>query len=64
MIDHFLIFTVLKLKLPKLQRKVVIARNYKHYDPEKFLEDLAQIPWCCNLQMDDVNKKIASFDTP
>ena len=41
---HFVIFTVLKLKLPKLQPKVVIARNYKHYDPENFLEDLAQIP--------------------
>ncbi len=39
------------------------ARNYKHYDPEKFLQDLAQIPWCSNLLMDDVNEKVARFDT-
>ncbi len=61
--DHFLIFAVLKLKLPKPQPKVVTARNYKRYDPEKFLQDLAQIPWCSNLLMDDVNEKVARFDT-
>ena len=54
---------MLKLKLPKLQPKVVIARNYEHYQPENFLEDLAQIPWCGNLQIDDVNEKVASFDS-
>lgn len=54
---------MLKLKAPKLQPKVVTARNYKHYDPDKFLEDLAQIPWCSNLLMDDVNEKVAYFDT-
>ena len=60
--DHFLIFTVLKLKKPKLQPKVVTARNYKHYNPEKFLKDLAQIPWCNNLLMDDVSEKVACFN--
>ena len=60
--DHFLIFTVLKLKKPKLQPKVVTARNYKYYNPEKFLKDLAQIPWCNNLLLDDVNEKVACFN--
>ena len=46
-----------------LQPKVVIARNYKRYDSENFLADLAQISWCSNLRMDDVSKKVASFDT-
>ncbi len=42
---------------------MVTVRNYKHYDPEKFLEDLAQIFWCSNLLMDDVNAKVARFVT-
>ena len=41
---------------------MVTAKNYKHYDPRKFLEELAQIPWHNNLSIDNVNRKVAFFD--
>ena len=60
--DRYLIFTVLKLKLPKPQPTYVIARSYKHYDPVRFVEDLAQVPWLNNLLIDDVNEKLDHFN--
>ena len=34
--DHYLIFTVLKLKLPKPQPTFITVRSYKHYDRNVF----------------------------
>ena len=55
--DHYLIFTVLKLKVPKPQPTYVITRSYKHYDYVRFVEDLAQVPWLNNLLINDVSEK-------
>jgi hypothetical protein len=38
--DHYLIFTVLKLKLPKLQPVLINVRSYKHSDRNMILEDI------------------------
>lgn len=42
--DHYLVYAVLNLKMPKPPPTYVIARNYKHYDPESFVSDLTQVP--------------------
>ena len=41
---------------------MVTAKNHTHYDPKKFLEELAQIPWYNDLSIADVNGKVAFFD--
>ena len=38
--DHFLVYTSLKLKLPKSPSGSVNLRSYKNYDRHKFVEDL------------------------
>ena len=60
--DHYLIFTMLKLKLPKLQPVFINVRSYKHYDRNKFLEDIAQEQWENISLVDDVDGQLNHFN--
>ena len=60
--DHYLVFAELNLRMPKPPAAYVIARSYKHYDPESFLSDLNKIPWYENILSDDVNEKLLHFN--
>jgi hypothetical protein len=53
--DHYLIFTELKLKLPKLKPALINVRSYKHYDRNMFLQDIAQEQWENISLADDVD---------
>ena len=41
--DYFLVYTSLKLKLPKSPSGSVNIKSYKNYDRDKFVEDLKQV---------------------
>jgi hypothetical protein len=60
--DHYLIFTMLKLKLPKLQPAFINVRSYKHYDRNMFLEDIAQEQWENITLVDDVDGQLNHFN--
>jgi hypothetical protein len=60
--DHYLIFTMLKLKLPKLQPAFINVRSYKHYDRNMFLEDIAQEQWENISLVDDVDGQLNHFN--
>ena len=59
--DHYLVFAVLNLRMPKPLAAYVVARSCKHYDPQSFLSDLNKIPWYKNILSDDVNEKLLHF---
>ena len=60
--DHYLVFAVLNLRIPKPPAAYVVARSYKHCDPQNFLSDLNKIPWYENILSDDVNEKLLHFN--
>ena len=60
--DQYLVFAVLNLRMPKPPAAYVVARSYKHYDPQSFLSDLNKIPWYENILSDDVNEKLLHFN--
>ena len=60
--DHYLVYAVLNLKMPKPPLSFVIARCYKNYNPERFAEDLATIPWYENAVIDDATEKVGHFN--
>ena len=60
--DHYLVFAVLNLRMPKPPAAYVVARSYKHYDPQSFLSDLNKNPWYENILSDDVNEKLLHFN--
>ena len=43
--DHYLVFAVFNLRMPKPPAAYVVARSYKHYDPQSFLSDHNKLPW-------------------
>ena len=60
--DHYLVFSVLILKMPKPAPIYITPRNYKNYDWHSFLEDLTQINWSENTLIDDCNEKVDHFN--
>ena len=61
--DHFLVYTYLKLKLPKSLSSSVNIRSYKNYNRDKFVEDLKQVSWHETALVDDVSKMLDHFNT-
>ena len=61
--DHFLVYTSLKLKLPKSPSGSVNMRSYKNYDRDKFVEDLKQVSWHETALVDDVSEMLDHFYT-
>ena len=43
--DHYLVFAVFNLRMPKPPAAYVVPRSYKHYDPQSFLSDIDKLPW-------------------
>ena len=62
--DHYLVYFVLNLKLPKPLPTYVTARTYRCYDPDKFVDELAQLSWAWydNSIFDDINEKLEHFN--
>ena len=61
--DHFLVYTSLKLKLPKSPSGSVNIRSYKNYDCDKFVEDLKQVSWDETAFVDNVREMLDHFNT-
>ena len=61
--DHFLVYTSLKLKLPKSPSGSVNIRSYKNYDCDKFVEDLKQVSWDETAFVDKVREMLDHFNT-
>ena len=43
--DHYLIYAVRKIGLPRGQPKFIQSRNFKHFNEENFLTDLNNASW-------------------
>ena len=53
--DHSLIYAVRKFSLPKSRKSVKIARNFKNFGANDFLNDIFQIPWLWITSHDNPN---------
>ncbi len=65
--DHFLVYSILKLKLPKKLPDYMVIRSFKNYSSEAFKNDLEQLIWQenpidhgVNQRLDDFNQKFLS----
>ncbi|XP_028517192.1 uncharacterized protein LOC114575823 [Exaiptasia diaphana] len=60
--DHNLILVTLNLKVPKLPPSAIMTRSFKKYDPHKFAEDVARVPWDCVELADSLNDRVDAFN--
>ena len=58
--DHFLVYVVLNLKMPKLKARYVNIR--KHYNAEKFLANISRIPLNTLDLLDSLDAKVDGFN--
>ena len=57
--DHYLIYAIRKIGIPRGRPRFVEARNFKHFDESKFKMDLINAPWPCIDNFQDVNLALA-----
>ena len=59
--DHYLIYAIRKIGIPRGRPRFVEARNFKHFDQSKFKKDLINVPWSCIDNFQDVNRALAAW---
>ena len=59
--DHYLIYAIRKIGIPRGRPRFVEARNCKHFDESKFKNDLINAPWPCIGNFQDVNCALAAW---
>ena len=59
--DHYLIYAIRKIGIPRGRPRFVEARNFKHFDESKFKMDLINAPWPCIDNFQDVNRALAAW---
>ena len=60
--DHFLVYSVLNLKITKSDLPKITTRSYKKYSIEQFSEDISRIPWDTIDLIDTVDNKLDAFN--
>ncbi|CAB3992224.1 Hypothetical predicted protein [Paramuricea clavata] len=60
--DHFLVYSILKLKLPKKLPDYMVIRSFKNYSSEAFKNDLEQLIWQENPIDQGVNQRLDIFN--
>ncbi len=60
--DHFLVYSMLKLKLPKKLPDYMVIRSFKNYSSEAFKNDLEQLIWQENPIDQGLNQRLDNFN--
>ncbi|CAB4025123.1 Hypothetical predicted protein [Paramuricea clavata] len=60
--DHFLVYSILKLKLPKKLPDYMVIRSFKNYSSEAFKNDLEQLIWQENPIDQGVDQRLDNFN--
>ena len=60
--DHYLVYVVLDLKVPKPPPTYIITRSFKNYTADQFSSDIAQVPWETVELMDSVYDRVNAFN--
>ena len=59
--DHYLIYAIRKIGIPRGRPRFVEARNFKHFDESKFKNDLINATWPCIDNFQDVNRALTAW---
>nr|XP_026500143.1 uncharacterized protein LOC113403771 [Vanessa tameamea] len=60
---HDLIYLSYKVRPPKVKPTVVMRRSFKHFDNEKFMQDLSAINWDSILNASTIDEKLELFNS-
>ena len=61
--DHYLVYVVLDMKVPKPSPTYITTRSFKNYTADQFSSDIAHVPWGTVELMDSVDDRVDAFNT-
>lgn len=61
--DHNLVCMSMKLKTPRSRYAYITTMSYKHYDPNKFLSDLENVPFHMVEFFNDIDDRVYAFNS-
>ena len=61
--DHYLVYVVLDMKVPKPSPTYITTRSFKNYTADQFSSDIGHIPWGTVELMDSVDDRVDAFNT-
>ena len=60
--DHYLVYIVLDMKVPKSPPTYITTRSFKNYTADQFSSDIAQVPWETVELIDSVDDRVNAFN--
>ena len=60
--DHYLVYVVLDMKVPKPPPTYITTRSFKNYTADQFSSDITQVPWETVELMDSVYDRVNAFN--
>ena len=60
--DHYLVYCILKVGMPKGSPRVIEYRSYKNYNRDDFLNDLNDVPWHLVDNEDNINDAVLTWN--
>lgn len=60
--DHFLIYCILNLKVPRSKPQEITTRSYKNFNADNFNQDISTTPWDTVPMFDDVDDQTSCFN--
>ena len=60
--DHYLVYIVLDMKVPKPPPTYITTRSFKNYTADQISSDIAQVPWETVELMDSVDDRVVFND--
>ena len=59
--DHYLVYVVLDMKVPKPPPTYITTRSFRNYTADQFSSDITQVPWETVELMDSVYDRVNAF---
>lgn len=59
--DHSLVYTIMRVTLPRLRSRKIALRSFKNFDRDKFVEDLSTAPFYIKDIFDDPDDMLYFF---
>ena len=60
--DHFLVYSMLNLKMPRTKPVTITTRSYKNFNENVFSDDVSKVPWDTVKVFEHIDDQVSCFN--